>query len=32
MSLNWNCKAMTERGINIWCQREKQGWEEAAST
>lgn len=22
MSLNWNCKAMTERGINIWCKRE----------
>jgi hypothetical protein len=22
MSLNWNCKAMIERGINIWCERD----------
>jgi hypothetical protein len=29
MSLNWNCKAMTERGINIWCQREASGYDEA---
>jgi hypothetical protein len=29
MSLNWNARAMTERGISIWCQREANGWEEA---
>ena len=22
MSLNWNCKPLTDRGTNIWCKRE----------
>lgn len=25
MSLNWNCKAMTERGIDIYCDRDNSG-------
>jgi hypothetical protein len=25
MSLNWNCKPMIERGIDIWCDRQNTG-------
>jgi hypothetical protein len=28
MSLNWNCKPMTERGIDIWCDRDASGTRE----
>jgi hypothetical protein len=28
MSLNWNCKPMTERGIDIWCDRNNEGTRE----
>jgi hypothetical protein len=26
--LNWNCKPMTERGIDIWCDRDASGTRE----